>query len=130
MITGACLCGANAFELDAEPGPVTACHCGQCRRYSGFHAASIDYEPDTLRWLRQGHLTRFTHPSGSERIFCGRCGTKIGFRYADGGLSLEAGLLDSPTGARMAQHIFTADKGDYYDIADGLPQQQQYGSET
>ena len=124
MITGACLCGANAFELDAGPGPVTACHCGQCRRYSGFHAASIDYDAKDMRWLRQGHLTRFTHPGGSTRVFCGMCGTKLWFEYADGGLSLEAGVMDAPTGARLAGHIFVADKGDFYDIADGLPQQQ------
>ncbi len=127
MITGSCLCGANAFQLDADPGPVTACHCGQCRRYSGFHAASIDYEPENMRWLSQGHLRRFAHPSGSTRVFCGRCGTKLWFEYAGGGLSLEAGIMDAPNGARMAEHIFTAFKGDFYDIADCLPHQEQYG---
>jgi len=125
MITGSCLCGANAFELDAAPGPVTACHCGQCRRYSGFHAASIDYNASAMRWLRQGNLTRFKHPSGSARVFCGTCGTKLWFEYRDGGLSLEAGLMNAPTQAKLAAHIFVADKGDFYDIADGLPQQDQ-----
>ena len=32
------------------------------------------------------------------------------------------GCLDRPTGLREQLHIFTAHKGDYYDIADGLPQ--------
>jgi hypothetical protein len=32
------------------------------------------------------------------------------------------GAFDSPTGTRVATHIFVAEKGDYYDIADGLPQ--------
>ena len=32
------------------------------------------------------------------------------------------GALDAPTGLRLGKHIFVADKGDYYDIADGLPQ--------
>ncbi len=126
MITGSCLCGANAFELDADPGPVTACHCGQCRRYSGFHAASIDCDEDKLRWLRQGGVTRFAHQSGSVRAFCGTCGTKLWFEYAGGGLSLEAGIMDAPTGARLESHIFVADKGDFYDIADGLPQKDTW----
>lgn len=125
MITGSCLCGANAFELDADPGPVTACHCTQCRRYSGFHAASIDYDRSAMRWLRQGHLTRFEHPGGGTRVFCGCCGTKLWFEYRDGAPSLEAGMMDAPSGARMAQHIFTADKGDFYDIGDELPQEEQ-----
>jgi hypothetical protein len=31
------------------------------------------------------------------------------------------GAFDEPTGLRLAGHIFTAEKGDYYGIADGLP---------
>lgn len=126
MITGSCLCGANAFELDSEPGPVTACHCGQCRKYSGFHAASIDFELGDMRWLKQDDVQRFEHPSGSARVFCGTCGSKLWFEYAGGGMSLEAGIMDAPAGAKMAAHIFVADKGDFYDIADGLPQKERY----
>jgi hypothetical protein len=33
-----------------------------------------------------------------------------------------AGTVDPPTGLRIIQHIFTADKSDYYDINDGVPQ--------
>ena len=32
------------------------------------------------------------------------------------------GALDTPTGTQLAIHIFVAEKGDYYDITDGLPQ--------
>jgi hypothetical protein len=32
------------------------------------------------------------------------------------------GTIDGATGLRLQRHIFVADKGDYYDIADGLPQ--------
>ena len=32
-----------------------------------------------------------------------------------------AGTLDAPTGLSLAGHIFVADKGDWYEIADGLP---------
>ncbi len=35
------------------------------------------------------------------------------------------GAIDTPTGVRLAKHIFVADKGDYYDIEDGLPQSEQ-----
>jgi hypothetical protein len=35
------------------------------------------------------------------------------------------GAFDGPTGTKLTKHIFVADKGDYYDIADGLPQNQQ-----
>ena len=32
------------------------------------------------------------------------------------------GAFDKPTGTHMAEHIFTAEKGDYYVLADGVPQ--------
>jgi hypothetical protein len=36
-------------------------------------------------------------------------------------LSIFAGTLEAPTGLSLAGHIFCADKGDYYEIADDLP---------
>ena len=36
-------------------------------------------------------------------------------------MSIHAGTLDAPTGLRLIGHIYCADKGDYYDIDDGLP---------
>ncbi len=39
-------------------------------------------------------------------------------------MSFALGALDEPTGLKLKKHIFVADKGDYYDIADGLPQKE------
>jgi hypothetical protein len=33
-----------------------------------------------------------------------------------------AGTVDPPTRLKLKQHIFVADKSDYYEIADGVPQ--------
>jgi hypothetical protein len=35
------------------------------------------------------------------------------------------GAFDKPTDTQLGLHIYVADKGDYYDIADGLPQNPQ-----
>jgi hypothetical protein len=35
--------------------------------------------------------------------------------------------MDKPTGLAISMHIFVADKGDYYEIDDGLPQFPQGG---
>ena len=37
-------------------------------------------------------------------------------------IAVSTGSLDAPTGVRLQSHIFTASKGDYYAISDGLPQ--------
>ena len=39
-------------------------------------------------------------------------------------IGISMGAFDKPTGAHMALHIFTAEKGDYYEITDGLPQNE------
>jgi hypothetical protein len=122
MITGTCLCGAVTLSAPGTPGPVTACHCTQCRKLSGFYAASIDIAEGQTTWTGTDAIQTYTTPGGATRAFCATCGTKLWFRAPDGAFSIEAGLLDQPTHTTMTAHIFTADKGDYYQIADGLPQ--------
>lgn len=35
------------------------------------------------------------------------------------------GAFDGLTETKLGRHIFVADKGEYYDISDGLPQNSQ-----
>ena len=67
-------------------------------------------------------LAEYVTPGGGQRGFCSGCGSSLYFRAADGAFSVEAGVVDAPTGGWLARHIFVADKGDYYTLADGLPQ--------
>lgn len=121
-LPASCLCGDCRFDLPAPAGPVTACHCLQCRVLSGHFSASFDADPDSLRWQSRLSERVFTTPGGASRGFCATCGSKLWFRAADGRFSVEAGVVDGPTGGRLARHIHVASKGDYYTIGDGLPQ--------
>lgn len=117
-----CLCGAVAFDLPGPAGPVTACHCAQCRKLSGHYAASFDADEAAMVWLRREDLREFETPGKGRRGFCGGCGSSLWFRSAAGEFSVEAGSVTGATGGRLAGHIFVASKGDYYEIGDGLPQ--------
>ncbi len=117
---GACLCGAVAFETDPPLRPAIACHCTQCRKLSGHFAASFDVEEAVLLWDARS-VTEYSSTGGGQRGFCPSCGSSLYFRLADD-FSVEAGCIDNPTGGHLARHIFTAYKGDYYDLSDGLPQ--------
>lgn len=119
-LTGSCLCGANHFTLAGKMGEVTACHCSQCRKLSGHFAASFDAEESALRWQSRS-IREFATPGGGQRGFCPGCGSSLYFRLGED-FSIEAGCIANPTGGRLTSHIFTADKGDYYTISDGLPQ--------
>lgn len=121
--TGSCLCGAVRFELRGKLRDVSACHCGQCRRWTGHCVAATAVARENLVFTEQRGLKWFRSSDAARRGFCGECGSSL-FWEGDGlgYTGVMAGTLDSPTGLRLARHIWTADRGDYYDIADNLPQ--------
>ena len=124
MINGRCLCGAVCFEADAEPGDPAACHCSQCRRQSGHVWAAADVPQQALRI--EGEVRWFEASGAARRGFCPRCGSVLFWHaHAEDRIAVSMGALDAPTGLRLGRHIFVADKGDYYEIADGLPQHPQ-----
>ncbi|NEX94892.1 GFA family protein [Caulobacter sp. 17J65-9] len=123
MHKGACLCGAVRVEVEGELAPPDACHCSQCRRQSGHFWASTDLPRERVRIDGAENLSWFQASEKVRRGFCSTCGS---FLFWDpvgrDKIAVAMGAFDTPTGTRLAKHIFTADKGDYYDIADGLPQ--------
>ncbi len=120
ILHGGCLCGANQFTLPGPMGEVWACHCTQCRKTSGHFAASFDADETDLHWQRKD-LAEHRSPAGGTRGFCPTCGSSLYFRKGDE-FSVEAGAIANPTSGALARHIFTAEKGDYYTLTDGLPQ--------
>lgn len=42
--------------------------------------------------------------------------------HGEDAVSFSMGAIEGATGLTLEKHIFTSDKGDYYDIADGVPQ--------
>ena len=120
--TGRCLCGAVTFTGRWGGDPLRACHCSQCRRWSGHVWAAAQAVDLTIG----GGVKWFRSSAEAERGFCPDCGSSLFWRrQGHGGIEVAPGAVDNPTGLRMAGHIYVADKGDYYDIADGLPQDPQ-----
>lgn len=123
-LAGGCLCGAVRYTAQAAQGGIVACHCSQCRRWSGHVWASI--EVTDLRLEGEDRLRWFRSSPGAERGFCTVCGSSLVFRALKTGLAeVSGGSLDAPTGLRLLRHGHAGDKGDYYDIADGVPQNLQ-----
>ena len=126
MHKGSCLCGAVRIEVDGALEPPDACHCGQCRRQSGHYFASTNVRRDALRIEGGENVTWYRSSEKVRRGFCATCGSLLFWDPIGREItSVAMGAFDKPTGTRLAIHIFVADKGDYHDIADGLPQNQQ-----
>lgn len=121
--TGGCLCGEITFEIKGILRPVIACHCVQCRKTSGHHVAATSVSREHIEI--KGKITWYQSSQNARRGFCGTCGSNLFWDGAGANLSIFAGSIDGETGLEIAGHIYCADKGDYYEICDNLPQAAQ-----
>lgn len=118
---GSCLCGDIRFETEAEPQGASMCHCGQCRKQSGGIWSSA-YVKDAELTIT-GPVSWFEASLQAKRGFCARCGSYLFWKAHDEDTtSFALGAVEAPTGLRIEKHIFVRDKGDFYEIADGVLQ--------
>ena len=129
MHRGSCLCGAVSFEVAGGLPPPDACHCSKCRRWTGHILASTDVPRSALTIRGADNVTWYRSSEKVQRGFCSTCGSSLFFDPLDktkhDWIGVAMGAFDRPTDTQLEVHIFTADKGDYYDIADDLPQNEQ-----
>ena len=120
---GSCLCEAVRYTVAGPLRPVVYCHCKMCRRTSGHFVAATACDLSQLTIHPSEHLRWYQSSAEAQRGFCGRCGSNLFWKPTDGTtVSIWAGTLADPTGLMGGEHIFVADKGDYYALDDGLPQ--------
>jgi hypothetical protein len=124
MLKGSCLCGAITFTATGPARDPAGCHCSQCRKQSGHYWASVQVLDENLtiygspRWYAASETAR--------RGFCPTCGSFLFWKGQDDpDIGVALGALEAPTGLRLERHIFTAHKGDYYEIADQVRQEEQ-----
>jgi len=123
---GSCNCGGVTYTVEGNLRDVVACHCNQCRKQTGHYFAAtktpdenlVIYGGDSLKWYQSSE--------NAKRGFCVECGSALFWKNGDDPhTSILAGSIDGETNLKLAEHIFVADKGDYYEINDGLPQREQ-----
>lgn len=120
MLNGSCLCGAVSFQLTGSHSAIEVCHCVQCRKWTGHFFANIEVPRDTLEVSGEDNITWHHSSEKVRRGFCAKCGSSLFFDPIDRGkhdwVGVAMGALDTSTGSRIALHIFTEEKGDYYEI--------------
>jgi len=123
VLKGSCHCGDITFTVTgALVSKASACHCTQCRKQSGHHWASHNVGRDGI--TISGPVKWYEASPTAKRGFCPTCGAFLFWKAHDEGqISFALGALDDAGDIKLERHIFTADKGDYYQIADGLVQE-------
>lgn len=121
--SGGCHCGAVTYSIVGPVREVIYCHCAQCRKQSGHFVAATACAEDQLLVTGAESLTWYAASDSAKRGFCRNCGSLLFWKgNGDDRTSIMAGSFDKPSGLVSGFHIHIADKGDYYEIADGLPQ--------
>ncbi len=112
-ITGSCLCGQVAFDIDNDFRFLFFCHCRQCRKISGSaHIAHLSSETESLVWTRgQDLVKRFDLPGRSfSKAYCQICATALPYRSNDSGrILVPAGCLDGEPKVRHTARIFMSE---------------------
>jgi hypothetical protein len=120
---GSCLCGAVSFEVRGPIKPPDACHCTRCRKFSGHYFVSCDLPKAAVAIQGTENISWYRSSDKARRGFCRICGASLFWDplHRDW-IGVALGAFDDPTNTHIAEHIFVADKGDYYEISDGRPQ--------
>lgn len=123
ITTGGCLCGAVRYEVQGRLRDVIDCHCSMCQRLHGGHGPHSKARKANIRITHDAGLAWYQTSSIARRGFCRICGSGLFWEpFELDATGILAGTLDGPTGLKTMGHIFVAEKPDFYQITDDLPQ--------
>ncbi len=122
--SGQCHCGAVTFRARGLRD-IWFCHCTQCRKLTGHYIAACRTRREN--YAIEGELRWTPVSDESAHGFCAACCSPLFWSTASSdNMSVQAGSLEHTRGIGTCGHIFVAEKGDYYEITDGLPQYAGY----
>ncbi|WP_321896326.1 GFA family protein [Paraburkholderia heleia] len=128
-LRGQCLCGAVRYAVANAFRYAFNCHCSQCRRATGSAFKPFaGIEREALRLTEgEGQTLVYGDPQGAHDIHCGRCGSLLYSVVREGAyVHVTLGTLTDPPDIRAAGHIFVRSKASWFEIADTLPQYDEF----
>ncbi len=131
-LSGSCLCGDIAFEIDGPVDMVGHCHCSMCRKFHGSAFATFGTAaPGDFRWTHGAErITTYQSSAAGYRPFCPRCGAAVpttgeGLPFA----LIPIGNVAEDPGTRPRFHMFTGSMAPWHTIVDDLPLHEAYPAE-
>jgi len=128
-LRGQCLCGAVQYRVDDAFGYAFNCHCSQCRRATGSAFKPFaGIERASLRLERgEGDLLVYGDPGAAHDLHCRHCGSLLYSVVREGAfVHVTMGTLVDTPSIRPAGHIFVGSKAPWHEIADALPQYEEF----
>lgn len=115
-VRGGCMCGRTRFTVIPVEDEMHACHCEQCRKWSGGVFLAVRY--GTSLDVEAGAPVKvFASSDWAERGFCGECGSSLFWRMRDGSETLVAlNALEPPDAFTFGSELFIDSKPGTYNF--------------
>ena len=117
-----CLCGGIKLTTQGYHRNVQNCHCIQCMKTHGHHAAYTNVEERDVKFLKKRTLKWFKSSKRAKRGFCNKCGASLFFKIiGTKTISIAAGMFNKPVKLKTEMNIFIKGKSDYYKLDRRMP---------
>ena len=122
-----CLCGSIQLKTQGYHRDIHNCHCIQCMKTHGHHAAYTAVKINNIKFYKKKTLKWFRSSKGAKRGFCNKCGASMFFRSIDSKeMHISAGMFNKPFKLKTEMNIFVKNKLEYYKLDNRLPKFSRY----
>ena len=126
-LKASCLCGGINLRTQGYHRNVQNCHCIQCMKTHGHHAAYTNVEERNIKFLKKRTLKWFKSSKRAKRGFCNKCGASLFFKIIGARtISIAAGMFNRPIKLKTTMNIFVKGKSDYYKLDSCMPKFNRY----
>ena len=126
-LKASCLCGGIQLRTYGYHRDVENCHCIQCMKTHGHHAAYTNVQEQNVKFLKKRTLKWFRSSKRAKRGFCRKCGASLFFKIiGSNNISIAAGMFNGPPKLKTKMNIFVKGKLDYYKLDNHLPKFKRY----
>ena len=116
-LKASCLCGGVKLRTQGYHRNVQNCHCIQCMKPHGHHAAYTNVEERNVKFFKKKSLKWFISSKRAKRGFCNKCGASLFFKLiGTKNISIAAGVFNRPTRLKTTMNIFVKGKAEYYKL--------------
>lgn len=109
-----CLCGAVSLTMKEVPDDLFACHCGNCRKWTGSLFMGV-FAGSDVAIQGEENILRYPSSDVAERASCKICGSPL-FMHGlqDGNYGVPAALFPNDQFSEVKNEYFMKSKPAYY----------------
>ena len=110
-LKASCLCGGIQLKTQGYHRDIRNCHCMQCMKTHGHHAAYTAVKLENIKFYKKKTLKWFRSSKEAKRGFCNKCGASMFFRsIGSKDIHIAAGMFNKPVRLITEMNIIVKNK--------------------